>query len=73
MLSNFYIIPVVKEKIKVKLGLAIPTGAPLMLVKEMIDTLPVVALKIIKTLSMKSKAVTYFLMHNFLLSISYRK
>ena len=48
MLSNFFIIPVVREKIKVKLALAIPTGAPTMLVKEMIDTPPVVALKTIK-------------------------
>ena len=52
MLSNFLIIPVTKEKIKVKLAPAIPTGAPTMLVKEMIDTPPVVALKIIKILSM---------------------
>ena len=52
MLSNFFIIPVVREKIKVKLGLAIPTGAPTMLVKEMIDTPPLVAFKTIKTLSM---------------------
>ena len=69
MLSNFLIIPVTKEKIKVKLALAIPTGAPTMLVKEMIDTPPVVALKIIKIVSMKSKAVTYllnFLMYSFL-------
>ena len=44
MLSNFFTIPVVKEKIKVKLALAIPTGAPTMLVKEMIDTPLVVAL-----------------------------
>ena len=28
MLSNFMIIPVFKEKIKVKLALAIPTGTP---------------------------------------------
>ena len=48
MLSNFLIIPVVKEKNKVKLSLAIPTGAPTMLVKEMIDTPPIVALKTIK-------------------------
>ena len=47
MLSNFLIIPVVKEKIKVKLALAIPTT----LVKEMIDTPPLVALKTIKILS----------------------
>ena len=44
-------IPVVIEKIKVKLALAIPTGAPIILVKEKIDTPPVVALKIIKILS----------------------
>ena len=52
MLNNFLTIPVVKEKIKVKLVLAIPTGAPTMLVNEMIDTPPLVALKTIKTLSM---------------------
>ena len=69
MLSNFLIIPVTKEKIKVKRALVIPTGALTMLVKEMIDTPPVVALKIIKIVSMKSKAVTYllnFLMYSFL-------
>ena len=42
--GNFLIIPVVKEKNKVKLAIAIPNGAPTMLVKEMIDTPPVVAL-----------------------------
>ena len=52
MLSNFLIIPVVIEKIKVKLALAIPTGAPATLVNEQIDTPPVVALKTIKILSM---------------------
>ena len=52
MLSNFLTIPVVREKIKVKLALAIPTGAPTTLVNEMIDTPPLVALKAIKTLSM---------------------
>ena len=52
LLSNFLIIPVVREKIKVKLALAIPTGAPATLVNEMIDTPPLVAPKIIKTLSM---------------------
>ena len=45
-------IPVVREKIKVKLALAIPTGAPIILVNEIIDTPPIVALKIIKILSM---------------------
>ena len=43
-------IPVVREKIKVKLALAIPTGAPILLVNEQIDTLPLVTLKTIKTL-----------------------
>ena len=52
MLSNFLTIPVVREKIKVKLALAIPTGATTALVNEMIDTPPLVALKAIKTLSM---------------------
>ena len=51
-LSNFLIIPVVREKIKVKLTLAIPTGAPRTLVNEIIDTPPVVAYKTIKILSM---------------------
>ena len=50
--NNFLTIPVVREKIKVKLALAIPTGAPIILVNEIIDTPPVVALKTIKILSM---------------------
>ena len=52
MLSNFLIIPVVKEKIKVKLAPAIPIGAPTILTKEIIQTLLLAALKTIKTLSM---------------------
>ena len=52
MLSNFLTIPVVREKIKVKLALAIPTGAPTTVVNKIIDTSPLVALKVIKTLSM---------------------
>ena len=49
--NNFLTIPVVREQIKVKLALAIPTGAPLILVNEIIDTPSVVALKTIKILS----------------------
>ena len=49
---NFLVIPVVREKIKVRPTLAIPTGAPAILVNEQIDTPPVVALKTIKMLSM---------------------
>ena len=49
MFNKFFTIPFIKEKIKVKLALAIPTGAPTALVNEMIDTTPLVALKTIKT------------------------
>ena len=52
ILSNFFIIPVVRDKIKVKLALAIPTGAPTTLADEMIQTPLLVALKTIKILSM---------------------
>ena len=45
-------IPVVKEKIKVKLALTIPTDLPIVLVNEIIDTPLVVALKTINILSM---------------------
>ena len=50
--NNFLTIPVVREKIKVKLVLTIPTGAPIILVNEIIHTSQLVALKAIKTLSM---------------------
>ena len=69
MLSNFLIIAVVREKLKVKLALAIPTGAPTTLADEMIQTPLLVALKTIKILSMQSKTVIYllnFLEHDFL-------
>ena len=52
MLSTFLSIPVVREEVKVKLALAIPTGAPTTLVNKQIDTQLVVTLKAIKTLSM---------------------
>ena len=52
VLSNFLMIPVVIEKIKVKLALTIPTGTPIVLVNEIIDIPPVVALKTINILSM---------------------
>ena len=45
-------IPVVKEKIKVKLALTIPTDLPIVLVNEIIDTPLVVALRTINILSM---------------------
>ena len=49
--SNFLTIPVLKEKIKVRLALATPTGAPIILVNEIIDTPLLAALKTIKLLS----------------------
>ena len=49
--SNFLTIPVVKDKIKVSLALTIPIGAPAILVNEIIDTPLLLALKIIKILS----------------------
>ena len=48
MFSNFLLIPVNKENIKVKLVLTIPTDVPITLVNEIIDVPLVVALKIIK-------------------------
>ena len=49
--NNFFTIAVLKEKIKVKLALAIPTGGPTILVNQISDTPPVVALKTITILS----------------------
>ena len=51
MFSNFLTIPVVREKIKVKHALAFPTGAPTILLNEIIDIPLVAALKAIKILS----------------------
>ena len=48
MLSNFLIIPVVKEQIRVKLEVTIPAGAPTTLAEEMIQTPLFAALKTIK-------------------------
>ena len=69
MLSNVFTITVIKEKIKVKLALAIPTGAPTALVKEMIDTLSLVALKTSEPYLCNQKQqyiYLVFLMHYFL-------
>ena len=48
ILSNFLIIPVVKERIKVEFALAISTRATITVVKEIIDTPPFVAETTIK-------------------------
>ena len=52
ILSNFLTISVVREKIKVKLALAIPTGAPTTLADKIVQTPLLVALKTIKILPM---------------------
>ena len=52
MLNNFLIIPVVREKIKVRLALTIQAGAPITLANKMIQTPLLVALKTDKILSM---------------------
>ena len=46
--NNFLTIPFVREKTKVILALAIPTGAPIIFINEIIDTPLLVALKTIK-------------------------
>ena len=51
MLNNVLIIPVVWEKIKVKLALAIQAGAQTALADEMIQTPLLVTLKTTKILS----------------------
>ena len=55
----FLTIPVVREKIKVKLAPAIPIGAPTTVAEEIIQIPPLVAVKTIKILSIQSKAVTF--------------
>ena len=52
ILVSFFIFAVVREKFKVKLALAIPTGAPKTLADKMMQTPLLVALKTIKILSM---------------------
>ena len=51
VLNSLLIIPVVKEKTKIKLPRAIPIWAPIIVVKEIIDTPLLVADKKVKTLS----------------------
>ena len=52
ILSNFFVIPVVKEKIRVKHAPAIIIGAPPTLTEEIIQTPSLVAGRTIKMLSM---------------------
>ena len=52
ILGNFFTIPVIREKIKVKLALAISAGAPTTFADEMTQTPLLFALKAIKILFM---------------------
>ena len=52
ILNNLWITPVVREKIRVRLALAIPAGAPTVLADEMIQTPLLVAFKTSKILPM---------------------
>ena len=63
--NNFLTVLVVREKIKVKFALAIPTGAPIILVNEISDTPPVVALKNFIYI-IKSCNIFNVLLHDFL-------
>ena len=69
MLSNVLIVPEVKDKIKETLALAIPIGAPITVVKEIVDLQLLVADKTIKILSLESHTAACllnFLLFNFL-------
>ena len=52
ILSNFFIIPVVREKTRVKIAPAIPIGAPTTHADKIIQTPPLVELKTVRILSM---------------------
>ena len=52
MLNNFFIIPVIREKIKLRLAFAIPTGATTVFANKMIQTPLLAALKTVSVLSM---------------------
>ena len=59
MLSNFLTIPIVREKIKIKLALAIPAGAPTTLVNGQISAPPVVAFKQLKLCLCNQNVLSY--------------
>ena len=49
--NNFFTIPVDNKNARLKLELAIPTGAPITVANDVIEMLPLVADKTIKDLS----------------------
>ena len=65
MFNYFLVIPVVREKIKVKIALAIPTGAQSILVNEQIDTPPVLHLKQLKSCICNQKQLHIYLIFHY--------
>ena len=59
--NNVFTIPVVIENAKLKLALAIPTGAPITVANDAIDSPSFAADKTIKDLSKYSKETIYLL------------
>ena len=57
--NNFFTISVEAENARLKYALAIPTGAPITVAKDVIETLPLVADKAIKDLSKEIKKNQY--------------
>ena len=49
--NNFFTIPVDNENVRLRLALPIPTGVPITVANDAIETLPLVADKTIKDLS----------------------
>ena len=59
--NNFFTIPVEMKNTRLKLALAIPTGAPMKVANDAIEMLPLVADKTNKDLSKQSKEPIYLL------------
>ena len=59
--NSFFTIPVVTENAKLKLALAIPTGAPITVANDAVETPPLAADKTIKDFSKLLKEVIYLL------------
>ena len=59
--NSFFVIPVVIEHTRLKLAIAIPTGASITVANDAIEMLPVITYKTINDLSKYSKEGIYLL------------